>query len=128
MAGIKKIELASANGPVTVEIVIGQAQFGRYELALYDTEGKNPVVIGEGISSDDKVDSFVMDQAVADLDGRFLSWSANLIPVGGEQNPRYSVILHVTQQSDERPGAPIVEEGELKEPRAIFGFARLEVV
>ena len=45
MAGIKKIELASANGPVTVEIVIGQAQFGRYELALYDTEGKNPVVI-----------------------------------------------------------------------------------
>ena len=86
MAEITTVKLGASDGPPTVEIEIGHAQFGKYELSLFDTDGRNPVVVGAGLSHDRLPDSFQIDGDPRALNGRFLSWSANLIPAGDEQN------------------------------------------
>lgn len=125
---IKVVRLRASDGPPTIEIVIGQAQFGKYELSLFDTDGRNPVVIGAGLSHDQLPDSFQIDGNPSHLDGRFLSWSANLIPAGNEINPQFSLTVHIRQRNVESVGSPIRSQGPLPAAHAEFGFVKLEVV
>jgi hypothetical protein len=128
MAEIKTVRLSATGGPPNVEIVIGQAQFGKYELSLFDTDGRNPVIVGAGLSHDQLPDAFQIDGDPRALQARFLSWSANLIPAGNEANPQFSLIVHIRQGGVEVPGAPIVSTGPLPAPHVEFGFVKLEVV
>jgi hypothetical protein len=128
MADIKTVRLSAAGGPPNVEIVIGHAQFGKYELSLFDTDGRNPVVLGAGLSHDQLPDAFQIDGDPRALDARFLSWSANLIPAGGEPNPRFSLTVHVRQDGREVPGSPLVAGGPLPGAHVEFGFVKLAVV
>ena len=125
---IQSVVLRAADGPPNVEIVIGQSQFGKYELSLFDTDGRNPVIFGSGLSHDQLPDSFQIGGNPAALKDRFLSWSANLIPVGGEANPQFSFTVHVRQNGRDVPGSPIATSGPLPGPRVEFGFVKLEVV
>ena len=127
MADIRTVKLAASGGPPTVEIEIGHAQFGKYELSLFDTDGRNPVIIGAGLSHDQLPDSFQIDGDPRALNGRFLSWSANLIPAGNEANPQFSLTVHVRQRGVENPGSPLQTQGALPTAHAEFGFVKLEV-
>ena len=124
---IKTVKLKAADGPPSVEIEIGHSQFGKYEFSLFDTDGRNPVVIGSGLTHDTQPDNFQVDGNPATLNGRFLSWSANIIPAGSENNPQFSLTVHVRQRGAEVAGSPISNQGALTGPRAEFGFVKLEV-
>lgn len=128
MGEIQNLRLTAADGPPNVEIVIGHAQFGKYELALFDTDGRNPVVVGAGLSHDLLPDNFQIDGDPRALHARFLSWSANIIAAGNEVNPQFSVTVHVRQRGIDVPGSPVGNQGPLAGPRAEFGFVKLEVV
>lgn len=128
MAEIQTVRLTAADGPPTVDVLIGQAQFGRYELALFDLHGRNPIVVGAGLSHDQVPDTFSIAGDPRQLNGRFLSWSANLVPAGNETNPRFSFRVHIRQRGIEVSGSPIHTQGDLSAPRAEFGFVKLEVV
>lgn len=128
MADIKSVRLRADDGPPNVEIEIGRSQFGKYELSLFDTDGRNPVVIGSGLSHDHVPDAFQIDGDPRALDRRFLSWSANLIPAGSEPDAQFSLTLHVRQRGLEVQGSPITARGPLTGPRVEFGFVKLEVV
>lgn len=41
---VKTIKLNKSGGPVEIDVLIGQAQFGEYTVTLYDQNGKSPVV------------------------------------------------------------------------------------
>jgi hypothetical protein len=124
---ITTVRLKATDGPPNVEIVVGQSQFGKYEIQLFDTDGRNPVVIGSGLSHDQLPDNFQIDGNAATLNQRFLSWSANLIPMGNERNPRFSFTVHIRQNGQDVPGSPIATQGPLPGPRAEFGFVKMEV-
>lgn len=124
---IKSVQLKAADGPPNVEIEIGHAQFGKYEFSLFDTDGRNPVVIASGLTHDSLPDTFQVDGNPMTLNARFLSWSANIIPAGNEVNPQFSLTVHIRQRGAEVPGSPIVTRGPLTGPRAEFGFVKLEV-
>lgn len=124
---IKSVKLKAADGPPNVEIEIGHAQFGKYEFSLFDTDGRNPVVIASGLTHDTLPDNFQIDGNAATLNGRFLSWSANIIPAGNETNPQFSLTVHVRQRGVEVNGSPIVAKGPLTGPHAEFDFVKLEV-
>jgi hypothetical protein len=128
MPEIRTIRLAAADGPPNIEITIGQAQFGKYELSLFDTDGRNPVVVGSGLSHDQLPDAFQIDGDPRALNARFLSWSANIIPAGDEPDPRFSLRVNVRQQGADVPGSPIESAGPLPGPHVEFGFVKLEVV
>jgi len=125
---MQSVRLSGAGGPPNVEVVVGQSQFGKYELSLFDTDGRNPVIVGSGLSHDQLPDNFQIDGNPASLNGRFLSWSANLIPMGNENNPRFSFTVHVRQNGLDVPGSPISTQGPLPAPRVEFGFVKIEVV
>jgi hypothetical protein len=125
---IKSVQLRAADGPPNVEVVVGQSQFGKYELSLFDTDGRNPVIFGSGLSHDQLPDNFQIDGNPASLNGRFISWSANLIPAGGETNPQFSFTVHVRQNGRDVPGSPIATQGPLPGPRVEFGFVKMVVV
>jgi hypothetical protein len=125
---IQTVRLSAGGGPPDIEIVIGQSQFGKYELSLFDTDGRNPVIIGSGLSHDQLPDHFQIDGNPASLNGRFLSWSANLIPMGNETNPRFSLTVHVRQNRQDVPGSPIATQGPLPAAHVEFGFVKIEVV
>lgn len=128
MSDIPVIRLSASGGPPSVEITIGHAQFGRYELSLFDTDGRNPVVIGGGLSHDHLPDVFQIDGNPGALHGRFVSWSANIIPAGNEANPQFSLTVQFSQAGQGCVGSPVVTQGPLAGPRAEFGFVKLEVV
>ena len=127
MADVKTIRLSAADGPPNVEITIGHAQFGKYELSLFDTDGRNPVVIGAGLSHDRLPDNFQIDGDPRALNGRFLSWSANIIPAGAGANQQFSVTVNIRQKSRDIAGSPISNQGPLPGPHVEFGFVKLEV-
>ena len=127
MAEIKSVRLSAAAGPPNVEITIGHAQFGKYELSLFDTDGRNPVVVGSGLSHDKLPDNFQIDGNPQALNDRFLSWSANIIPAGNESNARFSLTINVRQNNRDVAGSPITSQGPLPGPHADFGFVKLEV-
>jgi hypothetical protein len=127
MTDIKSVRLSAAAGPPNVEITIGHAQFGKYELSLFDTDGRNPVVVGAGLTHDTLPDAFQIDGDPRALNGRFLSWSANVIPAGNESNPRFSLVINVRQRGVDVPGSPIPSGGPLTGPHVEFGFVKLEV-
>jgi len=127
MADIRSVRLSALAGPPTVEIEIGHAQFGKYELSLFDTAGRNPVVVGAGLSHDAVPDTFQINGDPRSLDRRFISWSANLIPAGNELNPQFSLTVHVRQGGVEVPGSPIAVQGPLQDAHVEFGFVKLEV-
>ena len=85
------------------------------------------MVIGAGLTHDQLPDNFQSDGNPTALNGRFLSWSANIIPAGAEANPRFSLTMHIRQRGDRGPGSPIATNGPLTGPRAEFGFVKLEV-
>jgi hypothetical protein len=128
MADMRTVRLTASDGPPTIEIEIGHAQFGKYELALYDTDGRNPVVVGAGLNHDQLPDSFQIDGDPRALNGRFLSWSANLIPAGNEANPQFSLTIHIRQRGIEKAGSPIRTQAALTSAHAGFGFVKLEVI
>jgi hypothetical protein len=128
MADIKTVRLVAADGPPNVEIEIGQAQFGKYELSLFDIAGRNPIVFGSGLSTDQIPDNFQIDGDPRALNARFVSWSANIIPAGAEANPQFSLTLHVRQLGKEVQGSPITSRGPLTGPHVEFGFVKVEVV
>lgn len=127
MALLRILRLSAAGGPIDVEIVIGHAQFGKYELSLYDRDGRHPVLIGAGLSHDQLPDRFQVAADTQVLHGRFLSWSANVIPAGEEAEPQFSVIVHVRQGGIDVAGSPVESRGRLDAPRVEFGFVKLEV-
>ena len=128
MADIKSVRLNAADGPPNIEITIGQAQFGKYELQLFDLDGRNPVVIGSGLSHDKLPDNFQIDGDPRSLKGRFLSWSANIIPAAAGPNQQFSLTVNIRQKNRDVTGSPIQSQGALPGPHVEFDFVKLEVV
>jgi|SRR5882724_9544431 len=118
MPDIKLAKLDKNGGLPEIEIVIGQAQFGRYSFSLWDATGHNPVVVREGVNTDGIPDIFVIDktvgiQTVDDLNGRFFSWSVNIAAFSNSPGQLYSVAIHIRQKGNDVPDAPFISQGPL---------------
>jgi hypothetical protein len=86
------------------------------------------VLVGQGLGHDQLPDNFQIDGNPAALNGRFVSWSANLVPAGNEANPQFSLTVRFRQAGREVEGSPVVAQGAFPTARVEFGFVKLEVV
>jgi hypothetical protein len=92
MAG-RKIKISRAGGVPNIEVVIGYANWGTYKIKIWDENGKNPQVIGEGFSGDDISDLFSIGSPAA-LQGKTLSWKVRVAaPEEGETNQYHITVL-----------------------------------
>ena len=81
-----------------VEIIIGHAHFGMFDLNLYDANGKNPKKIGEGVTNDTIPDIFPLNQAPVNmLNGFTIFWRAVITSPVGTPGEKFSVFVRVIQ-------------------------------
>lgn len=125
--GLPNIEVA-AKGAITVEVLVGQAHFGLFELWRWNPTGTEKEKIGEGVNDDDAPDVVKVSGTPAANDGRILHWKIRIaaIPTGPSQHFTASVM--VRQDSRAVPNGNFSWSGSLgSAPIEIEGGARLRV-
>lgn len=106
----KIVKLNSNSGNVEVEIIIGNAHWGRYKLYLWDADGMNPNKIGEGLSTDNIPDKFPL-KPLSKLNGKLLSWEVFIAAFGSNPGQSYSLTIKITQGGNSIPGGNITDSG-----------------
>jgi hypothetical protein len=88
---VQTVRLQVNAGTPQIELQFGFAQFARYRIFLWDVNGKNPSLIGEGVNVDTIPDRFLINEPVSNLNGRFVTWEAIIASPTGSAGQQYSV-------------------------------------
>lgn len=124
------VTLKKADGDPSIEVVIGQANWGNYSIKLFDKSNQNPKEIGSGFSDDHIADIHAIGP-IATLNKRFLTWklrSASLSPSDGD---RYAMTVLIKQNGRAVPGGIYTYSGPLTADalvKTIGDFALINVV
>lgn len=121
---VKQLKIPAVGSDVWVDVIIGQAQFGKYTVTLYDQSGKNPQRVGCGNNYDTLPDSFKLDTASPGLANRLLGWT---ITIASPENPNgqlYYARIIVREGSTSLSAEPIEYSGELDNAKILMGFAK----
>ena len=117
------------NGSVPqIELTFGFAQFAKYRILLWDTQGQNPTEVAHGINVDTSPDKFPIGTSVADLDGRFLTWQAVIASPTGGPGEQFSQAAIFTQDDALCPNSPFKQAGPLSNTITTFDQAKFQVV
>jgi hypothetical protein len=119
------VKMNPTGGPVSVQIVIGFAQWGRYRFVVYDPDGRNPHEVFNGRSDDNIADYFILTQDPASVVNHFLHWDVIVAPFTERPDQSFSVAVVFTQSGISLPGSPIVEIGQFSRPALVAGQAQL---
>ena len=124
---VKELLIKRRNGVPTIEIVVGFALFATYKIKLWDKTGKNPSVIGNGISGDAIDDEFKVG-AITSLDKRYLSWKAVVagFEEEGSQEQNHVTVL-IRQKGKTVPNGVFTYSGILEKVKTIGGLVKLKV-
>lgn len=123
----EKITSLSAKGRVPqVEVTIGQAQFGKYELYLWDANGQNPVLVGSGLNTE-VPHSFPVGISVGTLDAKILTWQCIVSALSTDPNQHYAVIVTIRQDGQIALNSPYVQAGPLSGTEIVHDFTRFKL-
>ena len=122
-----EIQLAKSGSTPKVEVAFGHAQFGKYQLFLWDANGQNSQKVGDGVNDDDKPDVFDLG-SVAALDKRILSWELIVAGFVEDPNQHYSASVTITQDGKTVQGGVFSYSGTLAQgTELLFAHARFIV-
>jgi hypothetical protein len=128
MSANQKIAVLSKTGQQPqVEVIIGQAHWGRYSIFLWDPEGATSQKIGSGLNVDQVPDVFTIAQPLDTLDRSILDWQVSVAPFQTAPGQRYSVTIRITQGGTLVPGGEIINEGPLGGGENVDDFVRFSV-
>ena len=123
------IRIKRSGGPPSIELEFGFAQFAQYRIFLWDVTGKDPTLIGHGVNVDTIPDLFPINEPVANLDGRFMTWQAVIASPTGGAGQQYSMRATFTQDGDTCPDSPFLRKGALDpDPMIAFDRAQIQLV
>jgi len=116
--------LSGAGGTPRVEVIVGHAHFGMFELVLFDSAGRNPQQIGQGVTSDNTPDIFGFPKPLNQLNGCTIFWRATIASPTGTPNEQFSILIRVLQ--DDKIAGTDTQTGPVDGPSP-KGFLRLVV-
>jgi hypothetical protein len=119
---IQNVIFSATGGKPTAEILIGQAHHGSYRVYLWDSEGKNPVLIGSGTNWDNREDVIELGPT-SDLNKRIITWEIAVSAAQTGPGQTYSVT--VTFKQDGSAVGIFNESGSLNGSKFIFGVRQL---
>lgn len=123
------IKINRSGGQPSIELEFGFAQFAQYRIFLWDITGKVPTQIGHGVNVDTVRDLFPINEPVAQLDGRFITWQAVIASPTGEPGQQYSMRATFTQDGDTCLDSPFLRKGALDpDPFIAFDRAKIQLV
>jgi hypothetical protein len=115
-------------GTLQVEILVGQAHFGTYDVYLWESDGKSKKRLGEGVNADDIPDIIEIPGSPTTNEGRILHWRIRVAALSAGARQPYSVTVIVRQAGATLPGGVFPWTGELDNaPIEIEAGARLVV-
>jgi len=123
------VPVRAGAGPVTVEILVQQAQFGEYDVWLWDARGKTRQQLGHGLNTDETPDVItVLADPSAAADRSILHWRIRIASFTGHAGDRYHATVIVRQSDLPVPGGTFSASGDLADaPIEITGGVRLAV-
>jgi len=97
----KRVTLRSDGGLPTVELQFGQQLFAKYDIYLYDRNGRNPeeVAVNE-TNSDDRSDAYSIGSRLDDLDQHILFWQAAISVLDDRPNQTYLMRAVISQDGN----------------------------
>jgi hypothetical protein len=122
---VPQAQISRTGGPVTVEIMFGHAQHGKYTIQLFDRTGTTELTRETGLSTDPDPDRFQLTPTPAQLDQQLLQWSGSVDAFSSATGQQFSVIFDVTQQGSGVPGGHVEKTGPLTVTQAFLGILRL---
>ena len=123
------IKISRTGGQPSIELEFGFAQFAQYRIFLWDVTGKVPTLIAHGVNVDTVPDLFPINDPVASLDGRFITWQAVIASPTGEPGQQYSMRATFTQDGQTCPDSPFLRKGALDpDPFIAFDRAKIQLV
>ena len=122
-----KVVLKKGGKPVVIEITIGQAQWGRYKITLWDSDGHKFEPVGEGLNYDQVPDFFEINKSIASLKDRLLSWDVAIAPLGNGKSELYSLVVRISQGGQVVPGGSIVDTGQLDGGIFLSDFVTIDI-
>ena len=130
MAGSRSVYTLKApheGNMATVDVIIGQAQYGEYTVKLYDEQGKNGVEVGSGNNADTLPDSWDLKDtngkplAVA---GRLLGWTITIASPDKPDGQFYYARVIVREGSQSLSSEPIEYSGPLDGAKILIGYGK----
>lgn len=119
---IVPLKVPTTGADVSVDVIIGQAQYGEYRVRIYDTQGKNPQEIGEGNNVDTLPDSFALPNKGKGLARRMVGWRITIAsPSGGDGQFYYARII-LREGNKSLSDVPIEYSGPLDSAKILIGF------
>ena len=110
-----------------IDLKFGYAQFAKFRIVLWDSQGQNPVEIANGKNIDAAPDKFCIGSSVADLDGRFITWQAVISSPTGGPGQQFSQKATFIQDNATCPNSPFTQSGPLNNTITTFDQAQFKV-
>ena|SRR2546421_3228727 len=117
-------KLSATGGEPRVEIIVGHGHFAMFDLFLYDSNGRNPQKIGEGVTNDSVPDVFSMPIPLVNINGCTIFWRATIASPTSTPNEQFSIFVRALQ--DNNIGGSDTQTGPVDGPSP-KGFIRLVV-
>ena len=121
---VKTIRFDPSGGGVTVEVMLGQAQLGKYSLILFDSDGKNPQEFGVGNNVDNLPDVFVVPSPASTLTGKLLGWNMIITTPASGPGQLYFARVKVMQDDRDLDDGPFEDGGPIDDAKIIMGWAK----
>ena len=96
----KSIFIGSAGEIPKIEVFFGQANWGAYEIWLYESNGKDPKIISKGINTDHIADISEIGSPQS-LNGRILYWYLRTARFDGSSTGQFFMKVVVSQNGQE---------------------------
>ena len=95
-----KVRVRAKGPPAEIEITIGQAQWGEYDIFLWDRNHNNPVRVGSGSNDDNEADLWQIAHTSAELAERRLSWQVGIAAPRTGPGQSWNVVVEFFQGDD----------------------------
>jgi len=122
------VQLSASGAVPQIEIAFGFAQWARYRMFSLDSSGSNPVLVGQGVNSDQIPDVFALGNSVAALNNRMVTWDAAIAPFGNSPTAMFSIMVRISQNGVVVPNGLIMDSGPLTQATVWHDMIRLAVV
>lgn len=118
----RQITFSSAGGAASMDIIIGQAQQGSYRVYHWDSNGRNPQMIGAGTNWDNIADTVEIGP-ITGLNGEIVTWEMMISAAKVQPGQFYSV--NVIFRQDGKIIDHVSDSGPLEGSKSVAGAVRI---
>lgn len=121
------LKVAKTGGAPEMELIFGHAQWGKYDVYLWDAAGHNPTLVRRGLNNDHIPDVFPVSLSAADLARTQLTWEVTIGALG-QAGQQYSLQVIFRQDGKPLTTEPFLYTGPLDAVKVIADFVKFRVV